>query len=169
MTDRDLTLLDLCSKGIEVARIDKYMYMFQKFGFNLGYRYKISVNGVKSRTCQKYIEECLSRGDIVVSENKLFCTQNGLVLLDKMCLTWTELQKLSGIETKLNSLSTSDLDMLVVIDIIYHDVESEGGVQALVDSRENIEKMVDNVCNAYTPSKFIELVGFMSELERTFK
>lgn len=169
MIDRDLILLELCSRGIEVTRIDKYMYMYQKFGFNLGYKYKISVNGVKSRTCQKYIEECLSRGDIVVSEGKFYCTASGLTSLEKMCMSLVEYEKLVGIRRKLNTLSDSDLDMLVVIDIIYQDVQKESGIQALVDNRQDIENMVGNVCNAYTPSKFIELIGFISDLERSFK
>lgn len=165
MDDRFIVLYYLASDGIVVERIDKYMYMFQKFGFDMQYRFKVSVNGTVSKPFRRYLEDEISKGNLVVKDNTLYCSYEGLDLFNGVCFSLDEVERMDILIEALDKLTLQDLEMLVVIDIVMNDVDRQGGVNALMKQRDTIEKLVGNVCSTYTPSKFVYLVGFLNELE----
>ena len=167
--DRFTVLYYLASSGIPVSRIGNYMYLYQRFISDLQYRFKIGINGVQSKPFQRYLDEELSKGNLVIKDNTLYCTKDGLELLNRICFSVEDLTIMSDFELSLESVELQDLEMLVVIDMVMNDMDKQGGVKALVNKRETVEKLVGNVCGGYTPSKFVLLVEFLSKLEESFK
>lgn len=169
IADRFTVLYYLASEGISISRVDKYMYLYQRLINDLQYRFRIGINGVQSKSFQRYLDEELAKGQLVIKDNTLYCSIEGIDLLNSICFSADELTILSDFENLLQCLTSQDLEMLVVIDMVISDMDKQGGVKALVKERDTIEKLVGNVCSGYTPSKFIFLVEFLSKLEESFK
>ena len=166
---RDMILLYIGYSGIDVSKVDCLVYFFQKFGFSMKYKFQISTCGVYSKGLHTIIDELISTGDIVIVDKKYRCSTRGDMRLDKMCVDYAEYEIMEYLCTEVSKLSKDDLDMLTIIDMIFNDIKTERGIQALVDERDTIEKMVGNVCKTYSPSRFNNLSGFLSKLERRFK
>ncbi len=169
MEDRSFLLYATCRNGIDVNRYDKYMYIFQLLGFDLSFRFRLGVNGVKSKNCSSYLEEQISNGYVSVSNGVLRTTDYGDRGLSNGVVDYNEYHIMEETLGILGNLSYNDLNLLVIIDLVISNNKDKNGLNYLVSNRDLIEGTVQNIWHTSSTDKFNEMVGIISKLERLNK
>lgn len=163
---RALVLYYLCDKHINIGEIDKYMYIYQKVGFMLNYRFKLGVHGIKSRVFSAYLEEQFSYGFVTSVDKKMSLTTLSLPNYEDMVVTKSEDGVLDNVFELISPLEPDKLDLLVAADLLLNDTLKSNNIEALVSSRSYIESTLSNLCSAYTKENFNSVIAVISTLDK---
>lgn len=164
--DRLFCLLTSIEKPISTGRLNCYIYILQKLGFNLDFQFRVNVSGVRSKSFSRYLEEQVSTGFIVQRNGDITLTSESSRVLENFILTWESLDSVFKIKSTLDALSDDELYLVCIVDIIITDVIKSRGIDALVTSRNFVENSVKNLCSEYSEANFNLAVALIRKLKK---
>lgn len=164
--NRLFCLLYYTEDSITTYRLNCYMYLLQKLGLKMGYVFRVTVSGLRSKNFALYLEEQLSLGVLEQKSGLIYLSSDSRFTLDSFVVSLHNLNVMLKLKHILSSLSDDELYLVCITDIIINDVVSTKGVDSLIAQREFIESSVKNLCSIYSKENFNLAVSLILKLEK---
>lgn len=161
--DRGFCNLVACDSNIGIQKIPYFMYLMQAAGFELGYRYSVRFDKVKSHGLISSLGDMVSLGYIT---NKYTLTDRGVEELNHYFLTNADCGLCDEVLSYVESFDLDQLYLLCVTDIIVCDALNTGGCDSLIRDKEEIIKMVKNLCTNFSYEDFNYSIGVFRKLRK---
>lgn len=163
--DRLFSLISCCEYEIESRRYVPYMYIYQMAGFEMGYSFRITSSGLKSRDCEGYLNEAMANGILSTSKKKLRLNLDSDSALMQYPLDFNEIELLEYIDSTINNLEYDDLLFLCITDIVMQDMISKVSYEGLADKRDEVEGILASLSTAFSKENFNNALSVISKIK----
>lgn len=157
-------ILQSCVDGLRSDRLVYYLYVLQKAGLDINFRYRVKANGIACRDVATALNTLIAHNKVKCEDGCLIPTAEGYLYYDNVLLTLQEWEQVWGIMRLLDSLSEDELFFVCVTDIVVNDMLKRSGVEGLSKSRSTIESMIGTLSGEYSADNFNTALKFMREV-----
>lgn len=159
--DREFCNLVACAYDIPVIKMPYLMYLFQEAGMQLGYRYSVRFNTIKSHGLVSSLGDLVA-GGYVTSKYKV--TDSGSQRLSKFLITAEKDDMMNKVLYYVDIFDISQLYLLCVSDIIIQGELQSGDYNSLIRNKEEVIGSIKDLCVGFTYDDFNTCLKIMREI-----
>lgn len=159
--DRAFCLSISCENGLQTNRVVGYMYLWEKLGYDVAFRYKLQSCGFCSNDCSAYLNEVVSSSDFKITDGVLHTADNN-DWFEEVPMSYRLIEITNKFKIMLDNLTNDELELVCLSDFLISTVVKEKSTEALIAEREVIETTLMRYCKAYSKENFDESLKFLN-------
>lgn len=163
--DRKFCTLVCSDRGVSASRMTCYMYVLGLIGYKLDFRYKITSNGFVSSDLASYLNDLIGEGYLESNSGVLSFTDDLSEEMMKFPLWYYDLDMLTYTLDILRDLTSDELLLLCLTDVIVSDVMKKSNPSELKNQRATIECTLRKLCSAYSDENFDTCIRLISKFK----
>ena len=167
LNDSVLCILYSCEDGLCSDRLPYYVYLWQDFGFDFHFRYKVFFNKIQSRAVDDYIDELINYGYIENKDGVIYLTEYGKKTLNNLIFTAAESRYLNALTSGLRKLTKEELVFLTMTSITIKEIIQKYGYEGLVLSNNYVENTLTNLTGSYSRENLNKSIKFIKLFKRS--
>lgn len=157
-------ILSLCeSNCISSTRLMYLIYLLGKMENLYKFKYKITARGINCGELDTLINEVINSGYATQSNKGLVVTAKGEQFLYDFQESYDVFERFNSFENFMSRISTDNLRLIVVSDIILEDLKGKD-FNSLLD-RDKVESIVSRLTVNFTSEDFDVAVGILRRLK----
>ena len=157
-------ILSLCeSNCISSTRLMYLIYLLGKMENLYKFKYKITARGINCGELDTLINEVINSGYATQSNKGLVVTAKGEQFLYDFQESYDVFERFNSFENFMSRISTDNLRLIVVSDIILEDLKGKD-FNSLLD-RDKVESIVSRLTVNFTSEDFDFAVGILRRLK----